>query len=310
MLVACSGGPDSTALTDALHRLASELGIALVACTVDHGLRAESAEEALRTRAWVESIGVPCELVRLALASGGGVQARARDARYAALRSVARGRACDTIAVAHTLDDQAETVLARIARGSGLRGLAAVAAAREDGVVRPLLGTPRAEVVAYLEHRGIRPMVDDPSNRDARFQRVRVRHELLPTFEREAPRVRASLASLAEEAAEVRAWIEACANAFDVASSDLSVARLRELPAPVRREVWRRWVRHLSSADASRAHLDALEAILIGRGEALLPTGVRVRKHGEWLRGAATTHAVRGRPIYSENLRDEPIEEA
>ena len=269
VLVAISGGSDSTALLHALRLLRGRLAIELEAATVDHGLRPGSAQEHERVRAHVEASGVRCVVIALGLAPGPSMQARAREARYAALTSLARERNAGAIAVAHTRDDQAETVLARILRGSGLRGLAGALRRRDDGVVRPLLDCDRALVRGFLEERGLAPLVEDPSNRSPGFLRTRVRHTLLPALAAEQPEIRATLARLAEDADEHRALVEELAGPPERAPE---IASLAASAPPVRRERLRRWAALAGAAPLGRAHLEQLErAVLTARGAVRLP---------------------------------------
>lgn len=275
MLVGVSGGADSMALLRALLALSVELELDVEAATIDHGLRAGSAAEHRRVEAAILALGVPCARESLALPGGSGVQRRARDARYAALARIAEERGCDAVAVAHTLDDQAETVLARVLRGTGVRGLAGALRRRDDAVVRPLLDVRRAEVMAYLEAIHQPVLVEDPSNADERYLRVRIRRRLLPTLEAEQPNLARMLAHLADDAAEHRALVEreARAVADRGAPEPPSQVWLASLPAPVRRQALRSFA-EAHGATLGRSHLEALERLcLAGRGEVLLSGG-------------------------------------
>jgi tRNA(Ile)-lysidine synthase len=202
VLVAVSGGPDSTALLHALLRLAPRLGITVEAATVDHGLRPEAAREAALVAERCRALGVPCEIaavdVRAARAPHVSWQDAARRARLGALEAIGARRGCARIALGHTADDQAETVLFRIVRGTGVAGLKGMPY-RRGPFVRPLLDVRRSEVLRYLERRRL-PFIEDPSNADRRFTRARVRHEWLPFLARENPRVCEALLALAVDA--------------------------------------------------------------------------------------------------------------
>ncbi|HQS11225.1 MAG: tRNA lysidine(34) synthetase TilS [Rhizobiales bacterium 24-66-13] len=180
VLLACSGGPDSTALIELAARWArlSPAAPALFAATVDHGLRAAAAEEAQIVAAQARRLGIPHAILNWAGPRiTGSIQARARTARYALLVGHARQVGAQAIVTAHTLDDQAETILMRLARGSGLSGLAGMAASsRREGVVllRPLLAIPKAHLIATLEASRV-GFVRDPSNANPAFTRVRLR---------------------------------------------------------------------------------------------------------------------------------------
>ncbi|WP_293801143.1 tRNA lysidine(34) synthetase TilS [uncultured Bosea sp.] len=185
LLVAVSGGPDSVAL---LALLAAWVQMPdrppLHAATVDHGLRPESAGEAAAVAALCAKLGVGHAILRWeGLKPASGVQAEARRARYALLANEARRLGGATLVTAHTLDDQAETMLMRLAHGSGASGLAGMRERSEVtgiALVRPLLGISKARLIATAEARGL-PFVRDPSNSDPRFERVRWR-ETMPVL--------------------------------------------------------------------------------------------------------------------------------
>jgi tRNA(Ile)-lysidine synthase len=177
--LAVSGGPDSTALLCLAAGLASQLPAPPVVLTVDHGLRPAAAAECAAVAARAADLGLSAEILTWTGAKPAtGIQAAARAARYALLADAARRHGCDALVTAHTLDDQAETFLLALARGSGVYGLAAMRAARDlgDGLVllRPLLATPKADLVAWLDAAGI-AYVRDPSNADPRYARARLR---------------------------------------------------------------------------------------------------------------------------------------
>lgn len=215
VLCACSGGPDSTALLHALARLREQVGHTLVAHGVDHGLRPEAPAELALAARLAETLGVPFAVTRVQVAEGANLQARARAARYEALARAAEAAGARAIATGHTADDRAETVLLRLLRGAGPRGLAVLpprapvpdrhysesaartARARGLELVRPLLRARRRDVLAHLERHEL-PFARDPSNVDVRFLRVRVRHELVPLLEDLSPRVVEHLAALAD----------------------------------------------------------------------------------------------------------------
>jgi tRNA(Ile)-lysidine synthase len=208
LVVALSGGADSVALLDALSRLAPARGFQLVAAHLDHGLREGSAEDAAFCGRLCRRLGVPFRLGRAdvrarARRDGGGLEEAARLERYAFLRRVKEAEGAAAIAVAHTRDDQAETFLLRLLRGSGRSGLACMRP-RAGDLVRPLLAVGRAEVLEHLRAHGL-DWREDPTNADTALLRNRVRSELLPYLaERFNPAVRDALARsaavLADEA--------------------------------------------------------------------------------------------------------------
>jgi tRNA(Ile)-lysidine synthase len=216
LILAISGGPDSTALLVLAARWRATLnrGPKLVAVTVDHGLRPESAREANAVKRLACKLGLAHRTLRwIGRKPKTGLQAAARQARYRLLAAAAAQAGARHILTAHTRDDQAETLLMRLTRGSGLAGLAAMARVsplpasgeREILLVRPLLDLPKARLLATLKSARI-GFADDPSNRDPRFTRVRIR-DLMPALEREGLSV-ARLALLARRLARANAAIE------------------------------------------------------------------------------------------------------
>ena len=202
VMVAVSGGPDSTALLHALAHLASRLHIELVAATVDHGLRPESATEAALVAERCRALGIRCEMlvvdVKAARHAHVSWQEAARNVRLSALQEAASRLGCARVALGHTADDQAETVLFRIVRGTGVNGLAGIPYQR--GIfIRPLLDVRRRGIMAFLAKRHI-PFIEDPSNANRHYARVRIRLDLLPLLARENPRVVEALLSLAQDA--------------------------------------------------------------------------------------------------------------
>ncbi len=179
--VAVSGGSDSMALLSLLATEAATRGVEVRAVTVDHGLRPEAKDEAAMVAAFCASLGIPHDTLLWSGWDGrGNLQAMARQARYGLIREWAAAAAVDMVALGHTLDDQAETVLMHLARRSGVDGLAGMAERFErEGLsyVRPLIGQLRHDLRAYLDDHGIR-WCDDPSNDDESFERVRARRAL------------------------------------------------------------------------------------------------------------------------------------
>ena len=196
ILVAVSGGADSMSLLHVLARLAAKHGFSVVAHGVDHGLRPEASRELDLAAALANSLGVAFERSELRVAPGGNLQARARAARYAALEAACQTTGAHYLATAHHADDRAETVLLRLLRGAGPRGLA-VLPTRSGRRIRPLLRARRADVVAHLTRHGL-TFATDASNHDRRFQRVRVREELLPLLLELSPGIVGHLNHLAD----------------------------------------------------------------------------------------------------------------
>lgn len=212
VLLAVSGGPDSTALMllAARWRAARGHGPALFAATIDHGLRPEARREAEAVGALAARLAIPhAVLVWDGAKPAHGLQEAARAARYERLAAHARMVGAGAVATAHTLDDQAETVLFRLMRGSGIAGLAGIPAERALGeltLLRPLLGVPKAALVACCREAGA-AFADDPSNRNPRFTRARLRR-LLPQLAEEGLDAQA-LARLAGRLARADAALDA-----------------------------------------------------------------------------------------------------
>jgi len=199
VLVAVSGGGDSQALLHVLARLAPQLGVELRAMGVDHGLRPEATEELDLAEELARASGIPFQRERVRVETGGNLMARARTARYAALRAGAAEWGSALIATAHHADDRAETVLARLLRGAGPRGLA-VMPPRSKELLRPFIRARRTDVQAHLSRHSLR-FATDPTNSDARYLRTRLRLEVLPLLESLSPSVVEHLNALADQVA-------------------------------------------------------------------------------------------------------------
>jgi tRNA(Ile)-lysidine synthase len=197
VLVAVSGGPDSMALLHVMALLRARQGFGLFAHGVDHGLRAEAGCELDLAEGFCRTLDVPFMRSAVNVSAGGNLQARARDARWAALRAAASRVGADRIATGHHADDRAETLLMRLLRGTGARGLAVLQPLEGDRI-RPLLRARRADIDAHIARHRV-PHAIDPSNRDPRFLRARVRMQLLPELERLSPRIVEHLCALADD---------------------------------------------------------------------------------------------------------------
>ncbi len=282
--IAVSGGPDSLALLLLAH---AALPGHVRAATVDHGLRRESAAEAAHVRRVCDDLGVPHRTLALDWPepAGSNLQARAREARYFALAGWAEAEGVRWIATAHHLDDQAETVLMRLARGAGLSGLAAVRPVTpltaSVALVRPLLGWRKAELVALVGEAGI-AAADDPGNRDDRFDRTRARALLAETPWLAPDRIAAAAANLADSD-EALHWVAGNLWAERATRNGASI-RLdaRNLP----REIQRRLLiaalgRFTDGADIPGPKLARLlDGLRAGRGGTL--AGVRILPGEVW----------------------------
>jgi len=282
VVVAVSGGADSVALLAALAEAKSRLGITLLCGHFNHRLRAAEADgDEEFVAALCDRLGLPFHSARAELTlTGASIEARARRQRYAFLRALAAQQGATRIATAHTLDDQAETVLMRLLRGSGSDGLRAIRAVRGI-LVRPLIEVSRSAVLDYLAERGLTYRTDT-SNRDLRFLRNRVRHEVLPVLTAINPSVRDSLARTA-------ATIESDAADLDRRARRryerlrrgevLLASETARLADPLRSRVLRLWLRAYGVRQAQHSHVAALTALIVGRahGAVSLPRGRQAR---------------------------------
>lgn len=193
VLAAVSGGGDSVALALALRESGVETGI----CAIDHGLRPGASAEVEQVRLLASRLGVWFATRRVRVdPAGRGLEDAARRARYAAIEEIRATGKFDRIATGHTRTDQAETVLLRLVRGAGLRGLSGIPPVRAR-VVRPLIDLSRDQLRAFLRERG-EPWVEDPHNQDLRFARVRLRQKVWPALLAMNPRLEEALAGLAD----------------------------------------------------------------------------------------------------------------
>jgi tRNA(Ile)-lysidine synthase len=230
--LACSGGADSMVLADAAIEECGATNVVVV--HIDHGLRDESARIGTEISAWASGRGVAAVVRRVVVARGASVEAAARAARYAAFAHVADELGLASMWIAHTRDDQAETVLMRILRGTGPVGLAGMSEQR-DRFVRPLLDIPRDVVRAYHAAREL-PEWYDPMNADLRITRVRMRDEVLPLLRKEN---RALDEALVRLATSTREWLNVI---DDLARPHVTVpiecATVRLLPPAIRKRIY------------------------------------------------------------------------
>lgn len=285
LLVACSGGPDSLALAQAAVHAGRRRGGPVAAVVVDHGLQQESAQQAADAAEELRALGLADVLVRAVEVrpSGGGVEAAARAARYRALEEIAAPRHA-TVLLGHTRDDQAETVLLGLARGSGVRSLAGMAPRSGPGGrwLRPLLGVGRSVTEEACRENDLVPW-RDPHNQDPAFARVRVRQTVLPTLEAElGPGIAEALARTAALARDDADLLDRLAAEADPGTAALDCAVVDALPPALRRRVLARWLRlEHGLGDLSAGHLCALDELLTdwhGQLGVDLPGGVRVRR--------------------------------
>jgi tRNA(Ile)-lysidine synthase len=304
LAVAVSGGSDSMALLHLAHDWAASRNVALHAVAVDHGLRPEAAAEADFVGDTAAALGLPHAVLRWRGWDGhGNLQDAARRARRRLIADWAAGQGVQAVALGHTLDDQAETVLLRLARGSGVDGMAGMAAVMQTAGVtwlRPLLGERRADLRHWLTARGL-SWVEDPSNDDTRFARVRARRLLaeLQPLGLNAPR----LARTARAMRRAREVLDTAANELAVRAAEVTagaVAIDRAALAAAPEDTRLRLVAGalgLIGAGPYRPRLDALEAV-VAAGEGTL-AGCRVvtERDSLWIaREAAALAGVEARP--------------
>ncbi len=244
--VACSGGPDSVALLSALLTIVPLRSYRLRVLHVNHGLRPESDQEQDVLQTLCQQWRVPLSVKKLQPPPGlKGIEAWAREARYTFFQESLAAAPLDYIATAHTQDDQAETVLFRLMRGSARRGVAGIPPVRDNWLIRPFLHCSRREIDAYTKEKNL-SYVTDPSNADLRFTRNKIRHVLLPFLEQEfSPQIRRHLASLAETVREEEDWLEELATSARARiigrDNSVSLPALDREPAALRSRILRRW---------------------------------------------------------------------
>ncbi len=319
VLAACSGGSDSLALAAALAHEAPRLGLRGGGVTIDHGLQQGSADRAGRVQAVLAGLGLdPVHRIAVTVAAQpghGGPEAAARTARYAALEQAAQQSGAVAVLLGHTQDDQAETVLLGLARGSGARSLAGMPAQR--GLFRrPLLGVSRATLREACQALQLDPW-DDPHNADPAYARARVRHQVMPALEKAlGPGVAAALARTAAQLGEDSAALDAIAQAEarrlaspgpdGAGLAALDVAGLAALPLAVRARVLRLAALAAGCPGGSLAarHIEAADALVTGwhgqRGSDL-PGGVHVRRqYGKLLFSGRARHGRAARATDAE----------
>lgn len=269
IVTACSGGADSLALAFAARYVASRRDLKYAAVIIDHGLQQGSADIAARVRDQLAGLGyhdVIITAVQVDQSAAAGLEAAAREARYRALDTEARARSA-TLMLGHTLDDQAETVLLGLARGSGSRSLAGMAP-RAGHFVRPFLGIRRATTEQVCAELGLNPW-QDPHNADRRFTRVRVRETVLPTLEVElGPGVAEALARTAELVRDDNELLDRLATEASriegMGGTDtLDCAALQAQPPALRRRIIRLWLLTHGLGDLSLRHISAVESLVI-----------------------------------------------
>ena len=284
VLVAVSGGADSLALANALAVEAKKVAINVVGVTVDHQLQTTSAQQAEQVIDQLSKFNLNCVIKRVTVDIKEGLEASARKARYQAIEEVAKSENAVAVFLGHTKDDQAETVLLGLARGSGTRSLSGMA--HHNGMyVRPLLEISRAQTEEFCKEVGLDFWVD-PHNSDSQFARVRVRTEAMPTLEKTiGPGISDALARsaqlLRDDADALDDWASKELTGLDL--SDLECAQLETLPRAIRTRILRSaiYAAGAPTGSVSADHVGAVEALISawnGQGALNLPGGVKVER--------------------------------
>ncbi len=272
VLVACSGGPDSMALLHLCLELGADEGFATAAAHFNHGLRPRAAADERFVQSAALALGLPYFAGRGDVRADSrvrktGLEEAARLARYRFLEAAAREAGASRIATGHTMNDQAETILLRLLRGTGPMGLSGIPARRGVAIIRPMLALERRDVLSYLADRGL-AFRSDETNRDPAIPRNRIRRELIPFLEKRfAPAAVRSLARLAAISADEDAWLESAAAARlkrllggAPTAPTLDAAALRRLPPALARRVVRAYLL-LVKGDLRDVSFDDVEAI-------------------------------------------------
>lgn len=267
---AVSGGADSVALLFAMYLLKEKLGITLRAAHFNHHLRAgESDRDAAFVRDFCGSYGIPLELGEGSVIAGEkGLEAAARDARYVFLMAQP-----GLIATAHTADDNAETLLMHLVRGTGLKGLGAISPVR-GRLIRPMLTVTREQVMAFLEEYHL-PHVEDSSNASDDFLRNRLRHHVMPLLRQENPQLAKNLSAMAMRLREDERTLS------EIAEGCFEVEALRQMPPAQRSRVLARFLERSGVKEPEREHIDLAERLVFSEkpsARAQFPGGVTVRR--------------------------------
>ena len=277
ILVAVSGGADSLALAEAAKLEGEKLALKVIGVTIDHQLQSGSAAQADTV---VKQLSIPCSVEKVNVEVTDGLEASARRARYAALEKCAKESNASAILLGHTKDDQAETVLLGLARGSGARSLSGMASA--NGIyLRPLLDITRAQTVAACQELELSPW-NDPHNDDESFMRVKARKKVLPFMESEiGPGIRDALVRSAQLLRDDADALDALAKEYWQTDSSLEIAPLAALPRAIRTRVLRLALFESGVTQLSAEQVAQVEALISnwkGQGEVSLPAGVKVSR--------------------------------
>lgn len=277
ILVAVSGGADSLALAEAAKLEADKLALKLIGININHQLQVGSEIQSMKV---VEQLSFPCEVRNVTVELVDGLEASARRARYQALEDFAKESGAVAILLGHTKDDQAETVLLGLARGSGARSLSGMAF--ENGIyLRPFLNITRAQIVAACRELNLIPW-NDPHNDDLNFLRVRVRKKVLPNLEQElGPGISEALVRSAALLRDDADALDHLAQEFWQKDRSLDVEPLAKLPKAIRTRVLRIALLESGVTQLSSDQIGQVEALISnwkGQGEVSLPAGVKVSR--------------------------------
>ena len=272
VICAVSGGADSVALLFAMYLLRQQLGIQVEAAHFNHHLRGdESDRDEAFVRSFCQGYDIPLHVGgEMVVAGKKGLEAAARDARYAFLKSLP-----GKIATAHTADDNAETVLMHLIRGAGLQGLGGIRP-MQGQLIRPMLRITRQEVLAFLEQWSL-PHVEDSSNESDAFLRNRIRHHVMPLLYQENPRLAENLSRMAMGLGEDAAYLASLAERETLPDVD----QLQSLPPSLRSRMLAQFLRRSGVAEPEQTHIDLVQGLLQSKKPsawACLPGGVVIRR--------------------------------
>jgi tRNA(Ile)-lysidine synthase len=293
VIIALSGGPDSVTLLDIMDSISKELDISLVVAHFNHGLRdTEDEAETRLVRDISESMGLSIEIQKAShlTINDSSIEEKAREARYRFLESVMEKHGAQKIAMGHNLNDQAETVLMRILRGSGPSGLAGIPPVRDGRIIRPLIGIKREEIMSYLKERELKYAIDS-SNRDTKYLRNRIRIELLPMMLDYQPQLIDQLSRLSNIIRDEDSYMESMAldwikrevEEYTKGHVSLQLSSFKVLPPPFRNRVARSLLKQIGS-DLRRIEYDHIISVsnLVDSENPQsiidLPNGIIVRK--------------------------------
>lgn len=303
VLVAVSGGVDSMMLLHVLRELSDDWGLQLRVAHLDHQMRPDSSDDAQFVIDHARSLDLPVfhdavDVSAYIDREGCSPEEGARELRYRFLRQAAREADASTIALGHTLDDRTETFFINLMRGAGIQGLVGMPPSRTEcdlRYVRPLIDCARREIEMYAKNHGV-PYREDPSNRDPRYERNRIRHELMPLLETFNPSVRDAVGRASDALADIQSYLQAEADQLldrstmtaDDASLVLDVRPLKAAHPAVRHQTLRQAIVHVKTdvEGVTTEHLDAL-ADLLHQGRSgrtiTLPDGLAARYQADRL---------------------------